>query len=51
MEEMGMTDLQFKSFLKMLLKQLEEIKDAGVSEEAAKKIEELEEGFKSDIES
>lgn len=51
MEEMGMTDLQFKSFLKMLLDELEDIKEKGVSEEAEKKIERLKERFQSDIES
>ncbi len=40
MEEMGMTDLQFKSFLKLLIKQLE---DAKTEEEKAEIIKELKE--------
>lgn len=40
MEEMGMTDLQFKSFLMLLIKQLE---DAKTEEEKAEIIKELKE--------
>lgn len=40
MEEMGMTDLQFKSFLKLLVRQLE---DAKTEEDKNKIISELKE--------
>ena len=42
MEEMGMTDLQFKSFLKLLIKQLE---NAKTEEECEKQLSQL---FKSE---
>lgn len=51
MEEMGMTDLQYKSFLKGLIEDLEEIEDLGVSDEAREKTDKLKERFKSDVES
>lgn len=39
MEEMGMTDLQFKSFLKLLINQLKEAKEKGEKEEIVKALE------------
>lgn len=55
MEEMGMTDLQFKSHLKGVVKDLEEIKkkakEPEAFEEAIEKLDEMIERFRSDIES
>ena len=55
MEEMGMTDMQFKSHLKGIVSDLEEIKQKATNpettDEAAKKLDEMIQRFKSDIES
>lgn len=39
MEDMGMTDLQFKSFLMLLINQLKEAKEKGEKEEIVKALE------------
>lgn len=55
MEEMGMTDMQFKSHLKGVVSGLEEIKqkaeDTKTLDEALAKLDEMIQRFKSDIES
>ena len=51
MEEMGMTDLQFKSFLKRLVADLEEAKEKSKEPEVIEKLDEMIQSFKSDIES
>jgi hypothetical protein len=51
MEEMGMSDLQFKSFLKQLVKRMEDAKDEPEAEETKAKLEEIIQDLKSDIES
>lgn len=53
MEQMGMTDKQFKFFLKRLYKDIEEIKifiEKKEEKEAIKKIEELKEDIQTTIE-
>lgn len=50
MEEMGMTDLQYKDHLRGLVADLRRIKEAGVSEEAAVEIDELIDRFEKAIE-
>lgn len=50
-EEMGMSDMQFKSYLMELLDKLETIKEMGVSDEAAKEIDKMIARFKVTIES
>lgn len=44
MEEMGMTDLQFKSFLKLLIKQLESAKTEEEKEAVIKELKEMLQG-------
>lgn len=51
MEEMGMSDLQFKSFLKQLVKRLEDAGSEADAEEARRKLKEVIADLKSDIES
>ena len=51
MEEMGMTDLQFKSFLKMLVADLEEARAKATEPEVIAKLDDMIASFKSDIES
>ncbi len=50
MEEMGMTDMQYKDHLRGLIADLERIRDAGVSEEAQKEINRLIERFRASLE-
>lgn len=50
MEEMGMTDMQYKDHLRGLVADLERIKALGVGAEAGKEIETLLERFKAAIE-
>lgn len=50
MEEMGMTDMQYKDHLRGLVADLERIKVLGVEEEAGKEIEALLERFRAAIE-
>ncbi|MCD7764685.1 MAG: hypothetical protein LUI14_16155 [Lachnospiraceae bacterium] len=49
MEEMGMTDLQFKSWLKQLIRGLEGAKDASSKEETDQKLECLLKDLKEDL--
>ena len=54
MEETGMTDMQYKSVLRGIVSDLEEVKEKATGDETAKAIEKLEEminRFKADIES
>lgn len=51
MEDMGMSDLQFKSFLKQLVKRMEDAKDEPGEEEVRAKLDEIIQDLKSDIES
>lgn len=51
MEEMGMTDLQYKSVLKGIVSDLEEVKQKTTEVEAIAKLDEMIQRFKSDIES
>lgn len=44
MEQMGMTDLQFKSFLKLLIKQLEDAKTEEEKQEIIKELKEMLQG-------
>lgn len=44
MEEMGMTDLQFKSFLKLLIKQLEDAKTEEQKQEIIQQLKEMLQG-------
>ncbi len=44
MEEMGMTDLQFKSFLKLLIKQLEDAKTEEQKQEIVQQLKEMLQG-------
>ena len=50
MEEMGMTDMQYKDHLRGLIADLERIRDAGVGEEAQKEINRLIERFRASLE-
>lgn len=50
MEEMGMTDMQYKDHLRGLIADLERIKAAGVSEEALVEIDQLIARFQSSLE-
>ena len=50
MEDMGMSDLQFKSFLKQLVKRLEDAVESGDAE-MAEKLKDVIQDLKSDIES
>lgn len=49
MEEMGMTDLQFKSWLKQIIRGLECAKDEETKEETDKRIDELLKDLKEDL--
>lgn len=49
-EEVGMMDLQFKSFLRGMVADLQRIKAAGVSEDAAKSVDDLIERYKTGLE-
>lgn len=49
-EEAGMTDLQFKDHLRGLIASLGHIKTSGVSDEAAKEIDDLIERFEKTLE-
>ena len=49
MESMGMTDLQFKSWLKQIIRGLEGAKEESTKEETDKKIEELLKDLKEDL--
>ena len=51
MDEMGMSDLQFKSFLKQLVKRMEDARDEPSEEEVKSKLDEIIQDLKSDIES
>lgn len=51
MEETGMGDLQFKSFLKQLVKRMENARDKPSKEEVKSKLDEIIQDLKSDIES
>lgn len=51
MEEMGMTDLQFKSFLKRLVADLKEAREKATEPEVIAKLDEMITSFISDIES
>lgn len=44
MEDVGMTDLQFKSFLKLLIKQLEDAKNDEEKEKIIKELKEMLQG-------
>ena len=44
MEDMGMTDLQFKSFLKLLIMQLEDAKTEEQKQEVIKQLKEMLQG-------
>ena len=44
MEEMGMTDLQFKSFLKLLIMQLEDAKTEEQKQEVIQQLKEMRQG-------
>lgn len=48
-EEMGMTDLQFKSWLKQIIRGLENAKDEDTKENTDKKIEELLADLREDL--
>lgn len=50
MEEMGMTDMQYKDHLRGLIADLERILRAGVSEEAAEEIEAMIARFRASLE-
>lgn len=49
MESIGMTDLQFKSWLKQIIRGLEGAKNESTKEETDKKIEELLKDLKEDL--
>ncbi|MCI5584956.1 MAG: hypothetical protein MR383_05300 [Lachnospiraceae bacterium] len=49
MQDMGMTDLQFKSWLKQIIRGLEGAKDKSTKEETDKKIDELLKDLKEDL--
>lgn len=51
MEESGMTDLQFKSYLRMLIAHLEHIKKAETLEEMREKLAELQNLLQQSLES
>jgi len=51
MEETGISDLQFKSFLKQLVKRMENARDKPSEEEVKSKLDEIIQDLKSDIES
>lgn len=49
MKEMGMTDLQFKSWLKQIIRGLEGAKEKTTKEETDRKIDELLKDLKEDL--
>lgn len=49
MDEMGMSDLQFKSFLKRIVAELEEATEAETKEESDAKLKALMDDLKADI--
>lgn len=51
MEDMGMSDLQFKAFLKQLVRRIEEAKAEDSKEELVVKLDEIVKDLKGDIES
>ena len=48
---MGMTDMQYKSHLRSVIRELEAIKEKTKDEVVIRELDKLIEGFKSDIES
>lgn len=48
-QEMGMTDLQFKSWLKQIIRGLESAKEESNKEETDKKLDELLQDLKEDL--
>lgn len=48
-QEMGMTDLQFKSWLKQIIRGLEGAKEKSTKEETDKELEELLKDLKEDL--
>lgn len=48
-EEMGMTDLQFKSFLKQLIRNIEDAMGSQTREEVEERLEELLKDLKEDL--
>ncbi len=50
MEEMGMTDLQFKSFLRMMVNYIEEAKAEESKEGTDEKLDKVLENLKADLE-
>ena len=50
-EEMGMTDMQYKSHLRSVIRELEAIKEKTDDKVVIQELDKLIEGFKSDIES
>lgn len=51
LDEVGMSDLQFKSFLRQLVKRMEVAKDEPDADKAKAKLTEIIQDLKSDIES
>lgn len=51
MEEMGMSDLQFKAFLKQLVRRIEEAKEGETKQDLVGKLDEIVKDLKGDIES
>lgn len=49
MQDMGMTDLQFKSWLKQIIRGLEGAKEENTKEETDKKLDELLQDLKEDL--
>lgn len=49
MQDMGMTDLQFKSWLKQIIRGLEDAKDKPTKEDTDKKLNELLQDLKEDL--
>lgn len=49
MQEMGMTDLQFKSWLKQIIRGLESAKEEHSKEETDKKLDELLQDLREDL--
>ncbi len=49
MQDMGMTDLQFKSWLKQIIRGLEGAKEEDTKEETDKRIDELLKDLKEDL--
>lgn len=49
MQDMGMTDLQFKSWLKQIIRSLEGAREENTKEDTDKKIEELLKDLREDL--